>query len=117
MAVLIKRYANRKLYNTATSRYITLKGIGELIEAGDEVRVPDLGDDPLGNRSEDLIADVVTQGVVGELEPVDVDDQQIRELTVFAFEALDRRLHRRAVRHLGQRVVGRCMFERDLLIA
>ena len=30
MAVLIKRYANRKLYNTQTSRYITLKGIAEL---------------------------------------------------------------------------------------
>jgi polyhydroxyalkanoate synthesis repressor PhaR len=40
-AVLIKRYANRKLYNTATSRYITLKGIAELIEAGDAVRVID----------------------------------------------------------------------------
>lgn len=40
-AVLIKRYANRKLYNTATSRYITLKGIAELIEAGEEVRVLD----------------------------------------------------------------------------
>ena len=39
--VLIKRYANRKLYNTATSRYLTLKGIAELIEAGDEVRVID----------------------------------------------------------------------------
>jgi polyhydroxyalkanoate synthesis repressor PhaR len=39
--VLIKRYANRKLYNTATSRYITLKGIAELIEAGEEVRVVD----------------------------------------------------------------------------
>jgi polyhydroxyalkanoate synthesis repressor PhaR len=41
--VLIKRYANRKLYNTATSRYITLKGIADLIEAGDEVRVVDNG--------------------------------------------------------------------------
>ena len=40
-AVLIKRYANRKLYNTATSRYITLKGIAELIEAGETVRVID----------------------------------------------------------------------------
>jgi polyhydroxyalkanoate synthesis repressor PhaR len=40
-AVLIKRYANRKLYNTATSRYITLKGIAELIEAGESVRVID----------------------------------------------------------------------------
>ena len=41
MAILIKRYANRKLYNTATSRYITLKGIAELLESGDEVRVVD----------------------------------------------------------------------------
>ncbi len=39
--VLIKRYANRKLYNTQSSRYITLKGIAELIEAGTEVRVVD----------------------------------------------------------------------------
>lgn len=41
MAVLIKRYANRKLYNTETSRYITLKGISDLIECGEEVRVVD----------------------------------------------------------------------------
>jgi len=41
MAVLIKRYANRKLYNTETSRYITLKGIAELLNEGDEVRVID----------------------------------------------------------------------------
>jgi len=41
MAILIKRYANRKLYNTDTSRYITLKGIAELIDDGEEVRVID----------------------------------------------------------------------------
>ena len=41
MPTLIKRYANRKLYNTATSRYITLKGIAELLEGGEEVRVVD----------------------------------------------------------------------------
>ena len=41
MSVLIKRYANRKLYNTKTSRYITLKGIAELIQAGEDVRVID----------------------------------------------------------------------------
>ena len=47
MANLIKRYANRKLYNTATSRYITLKGIAELLEEGEQVRVIDneTGDD------------------------------------------------------------------------
>jgi len=41
MPTLIKRYANRKLYNTSTSRYITLKGIAGLLEAGEEVRVVD----------------------------------------------------------------------------
>jgi len=41
MSVLVKRYANRKLYNTQTSRYITLKGIAELIDAGEDVRVID----------------------------------------------------------------------------
>jgi polyhydroxyalkanoate synthesis repressor PhaR len=41
MSVLIKRYANRKLYNTQTSRYITLKGIAELIDDGEDVRVID----------------------------------------------------------------------------
>jgi polyhydroxyalkanoate synthesis repressor PhaR len=47
MTVLIKRYANRKLYNTETSRYITLKGVAELIDSGQEVRVIDneTGDD------------------------------------------------------------------------
>lgn len=41
MAILIKRYANRKLYNTDTSRYITLKGIATLLNDGEEVRVVD----------------------------------------------------------------------------
>jgi polyhydroxyalkanoate synthesis repressor PhaR len=41
MAVLIKRYANRKLYDTEASRYITLKGISELIDADEDVRVID----------------------------------------------------------------------------
>ena len=47
MPILIKRYANRKLYNTQSSRYITLKGIAELLERGEEVRVIDneSGDD------------------------------------------------------------------------
>jgi len=41
MAILIKRYANRKLYNTETSKYITLKGISALIEEGHEIQVID----------------------------------------------------------------------------
>ncbi len=38
---LIKKYANRKLYDTQTSRYITLEGIAELVRAGHEIQVVD----------------------------------------------------------------------------
>jgi len=39
--VLIKRYANRKLYNTETSSYITLRGVADLLEQGQDVKVVD----------------------------------------------------------------------------
>ena len=38
---VIKRYANRKLYDTAESRYITLDQITELIKNGEDVVVVD----------------------------------------------------------------------------
>ena len=38
---LIKKYANRRLYDTATSRHITLDGIHELIVQGHDVKVID----------------------------------------------------------------------------
>ena len=38
---LIKRYANRKLYDTRASRYVTLQQIAELIRAGEEVCIID----------------------------------------------------------------------------
>ncbi len=41
MAVLIKRYANRKLYNTESSRYITLRGISQLVRDGRDIQVID----------------------------------------------------------------------------
>ena len=41
MPITIKRYPNRKLYNTDTKRYITLDGIAELIRDGESVQVVD----------------------------------------------------------------------------
>ena len=38
---LIKKYANRKLYDTRTSRYITLEGITQLVRDGHEIKVVD----------------------------------------------------------------------------
>ncbi|MGH7267363.1 MAG: polyhydroxyalkanoate synthesis regulator DNA-binding domain-containing protein [Candidatus Rokuibacteriota bacterium] len=39
--VLIKRYANRKLYDQSRSRYVTLEELEELIRQGREIRVVD----------------------------------------------------------------------------
>ena len=38
---LIKKYANRKLYDTRTSKYITLDGIAGLVREGHEIKVVD----------------------------------------------------------------------------
>ena len=36
---IIKRYSNRKLYDTKDSRYVTLDQIAVMVRSGDEVRV------------------------------------------------------------------------------
>ena len=38
---LIKKYANRRLYDTETSSHITLEGIHDLIASGEDVKVID----------------------------------------------------------------------------
>lgn len=52
---VIKRYPNRKLYDTEAKRYITLDGIAELIRSGAEVQVID------HTTNEDLTAVTLTQ--------------------------------------------------------
>jgi polyhydroxyalkanoate synthesis repressor PhaR len=41
MSILIKRYPNRKLYDTASKRYIALEGISDLIRQGNGVKIVD----------------------------------------------------------------------------
>jgi len=53
--VIIKRYPNRKLYDTTAKQYITLDGIAELIRKGDEIQVID------HSSGEDLTALTLTQ--------------------------------------------------------
>jgi polyhydroxyalkanoate synthesis repressor PhaR len=47
MARLIKRYGNRKMYDTKASRYVTLDGVTELIRSGEDLKIIDneSGDD------------------------------------------------------------------------
>jgi polyhydroxyalkanoate synthesis repressor PhaR len=60
MPRLIKRYSNRKLYDTSESRYVTLEEIARWVKAGEEVRV-------LENESgEDLTAVTFAQIILEE---------------------------------------------------
>src|SRR5262245_26407093 len=52
---LIKRYPNRKLYDTAARRYITLEQITELIRQGEDIQVID------HESGEELTNTVLTQ--------------------------------------------------------
>lgn len=58
--VLIKRYPNRKLYNTDAKQYITLERIAELIRQGEEIQVIDHA------SGEDLTALTLTQIILEE---------------------------------------------------
>ena len=52
---VVKRYANRKLYDTVESRYVTLPQIAELVRQGEDVRIID------NNTKEDLTSMTLAQ--------------------------------------------------------
>ncbi len=60
MVRLIKRYGNRKLYDTHASSYITLDGITTLVRQGEDVRVVD------NDSGEDLTSLVFAQIILEE---------------------------------------------------
>jgi polyhydroxyalkanoate synthesis repressor PhaR len=58
--VLIKKYANRRLYNTDKSEYVTLNQVSDLIREGTVVKVVD------AKSGEDVTAFILTQIIVEE---------------------------------------------------
>jgi polyhydroxyalkanoate synthesis repressor PhaR len=62
--VIIKKYANRRLYNTGTSTYVTLEDLAEMVKRGEEFTVQD------AKSGEDITHPVLTQ-IIFELENKD----------------------------------------------
>jgi polyhydroxyalkanoate synthesis repressor PhaR len=58
--VVVKKYANRRLYNTETSSYVTLEDLAAMIRAGREFTVHD------AKTGEDISRSVLTQIIVDE---------------------------------------------------
>jgi polyhydroxyalkanoate synthesis repressor PhaR len=57
---VVKRYANRKLYDTQRSRYVTLDQIADMIRSGEDVKIVD------NNSKEDLTAITLAQIIFEE---------------------------------------------------
>jgi len=60
-ARIIKRYANRKLYDTLHSRYVTLDQIAEMIRTGDDIKIVD-------NKSKEDLTSVTLAQIIFEEE-------------------------------------------------
>jgi polyhydroxyalkanoate synthesis repressor PhaR len=58
---VIKRYANRKLYDTRSSRYVTLPQIAELVRGGEDVQIID-------NRTKENLTSVTLAQIIYESE-------------------------------------------------
>jgi len=53
--IIIKKYANRRLYNTGTSTYVTLEDLAKMVKKGEEFLVQD------AKTGEDITHSVLTQ--------------------------------------------------------
>jgi polyhydroxyalkanoate synthesis repressor PhaR len=60
--IVVKKYANRRLYNTATSSYVTLDDLSRMVKQGAEFAVYD------AKTGEDITRSVLTQIIVEEEE-------------------------------------------------
>ena len=96
--LLIKRYLNRKLYDTQARRYITLERIANLIRQGTDIQVidHDSGEDltaitlaqviaeqekkQSGSVPSSVLADLIASGVGAQFNPPDLDDEQIERI-------------------------------------
>jgi polyhydroxyalkanoate synthesis repressor PhaR len=62
--VVIKKYANRRLYNTGTSTYVTLEDLADMVKKGEDFTVQD------AKTGDDITHPVLTQ-IIFELENKD----------------------------------------------
>ncbi|MFN2451522.1 MAG: polyhydroxyalkanoate synthesis regulator DNA-binding domain-containing protein [Candidatus Dormibacteria bacterium] len=104
---VLKKYSNRKLYDTRSKRYITLDGVAELLRRGDEVQVVDrsTGDDITAVTLSQVLVDASRQGPGADEEGARRREQLLG--AVRASLSLPRELGQRAAGGLAHRVETR----------
>jgi len=119
--VVIKKYANRRLYNTASSSYVTLEHLSEMVKKGVDFQVFD------AKTNEEITRSVLTQIIFEEesrgqnLLPIQFLRQLIRfygdsmqalvpsylELSLDSFTQQQERMRKQFADTLGGAIVGR----------
>jgi polyhydroxyalkanoate synthesis repressor PhaR len=84
---VIKRYSNRKLYDTKDSRYVTLLQIAEMVRAGEEVQIID-------NNTKDDLTEITLAQIIYE-------EQKAHSRSV-PLQTLKELIHTRTERVLGE---------------
>ncbi len=94
-SVQIKRYANRKLYNTNESRYITLAEIAQMIKAGEDVKIVDY-------KTKKDITSVTLAQIIFEKEKKQklLPSQTLKDIIQSGGEAISDFIHKRV--NIGQ---------------
>ena len=106
---VLKKYSNRKLYDTRSKRYITLDGVAELLRRGDDVQVVDrdTGDDITALTLSQVLVDASRQEPpAGDAEAGAHRREQLLS-AVRASLSLPRELGQRAAGGLASRVENR----------
>ena len=84
---VIKRYSNRKLYDTKDSRYVTLLQIAEMVRAGEEVQIID-------NNTKDDLTEITLAQIIYE-------EQKAHSRSV-PLQTLKELIHQRTEKVLGE---------------
>lgn len=101
--ITIKKYSNRRLYDTESSKYITITQVSDMIKAMKDVKVVD------ANTDEDVTAYILTQIVLEEakskkaLMPVPLLNMLIRYGDNILDEFFDKHLHKTIEHYINQK--------------
>lgn len=76
--IIIKKYPNRRLYDTSSGRYVNLDDVAALIRQGEDVRVVD------ARTGEDLTRVILTQIIVEDVkgQPAGLPLDLLRQLVI-----------------------------------
>lgn len=86
---IIRRYNNRKLYDTETSQYVSLQRISEMIREGETIQILDKDENDLTNQM--LIQIILEEGKRGNTA---LPDELLHELIRWGSKMVDDGVHR-----------------------